>query len=333
MKNQNIKLFLFSTICALTLVRCVPGGGLSFKGSGGGSSGSATSAAAAATGGGAAGGSSGGSSGSGAPVVTSAGAFQQTLYPVVSKYCASCHNGGVSPNFASSDPTTAYNTIINATNPILANFTTPANSELVLRLSRDGHHCWSSSCTNDAATMQAAIVSWNTMVQQAAAAAAAAAKSGTSTSTSTATSTATKAAMQSTVAVLIPATIPTGGAMGTNTYTTLSFKLDDANSTINPKITGAVLSVDVQMFDNSSYRIHNPRISSPNFAILLKDVEFAINGVINPNENTYSLVNETIAKTSGTAMTNILTADMEMIQTNGPGKDTLQVSFGTIMAP
>jgi hypothetical protein len=77
------------------------------------------------------------------------------LHGLLTTYCANCHTSesatSQSPYFASSDPEEAYLAVL----PKI-NLDTPAESRLVIRLGRESHNCWD-NCTNNAATMQAAI--------------------------------------------------------------------------------------------------------------------------------------------------------------------------------
>ncbi len=89
-------------------------------------------------------------------------AFEQTVHPLLTQYCVSCHAGAGpgTPHIASLDPAvgyteTWYNQKVNLGNP--------STSRLVRRLAADFHHCWN-DCTSDAAEMQAAIAQWAALV-------------------------------------------------------------------------------------------------------------------------------------------------------------------------
>jgi hypothetical protein len=88
--------------------------------------------------------------------------FQQTVYPLLSKYCSRCHspNAAVpqSPYFASSDINQAYQAAL----PKM-DLNNPPDSRFVVRLGTESHNCWD-LCSNDAAQMLAAIQSFATMV-------------------------------------------------------------------------------------------------------------------------------------------------------------------------
>ena len=83
--------------------------------------------------------------------------FENTVYPLLTKYCSRCHSPSAvtpqQPYFASSDPVEAYS---NAQAKI--DLDDPAQSRFVVRLGTEFHNCWD-VCANDAATMLAAITS------------------------------------------------------------------------------------------------------------------------------------------------------------------------------
>jgi Concanavalin A-like lectin/glucanases superfamily len=84
--------------------------------------------------------------------------FENTVYPVVSKYCSRCHSPSAvtpqQPYFASSDPVEAY-----ADAQAKIDLEDPAQSRFVVRLGTEFHNCWS-DCATDAAVMLAAITSF-----------------------------------------------------------------------------------------------------------------------------------------------------------------------------
>ena len=75
--------------------------------------------------------------------------------PLLSQFCSECHSSEAStpqqPYHSDPNIDVAYD----AAKPKI-DLNTPVNSRLVQRL-LEGHHCWTSSCTNDAAAMEAAI--------------------------------------------------------------------------------------------------------------------------------------------------------------------------------
>jgi hypothetical protein len=131
-------------------------------GGGGGGGGGDDSSAAPSTG------STGGGGSSGSPFVPTGNgidgqtAFDQTVYPLLTQYCASCHAGGGPgfPHISHPDLGTAYRAVIDNQK---ANFATPGASRLVQRLSADQHHCWS-TCAADAVAMEAAITQWASLI-------------------------------------------------------------------------------------------------------------------------------------------------------------------------
>lgn len=99
----------------------------------------------------------------------SASQFQSTVWPLVrgAAACLRCHAPGApppqqpqSPFFASADVVEAY-----AAAQAKINLDDPASSRLVVRLREEKHNCWSASCANDAAAMQAAIEAFANGIQ------------------------------------------------------------------------------------------------------------------------------------------------------------------------
>jgi len=79
--------------------------------------------------------------------------------PILVPWCSRCHSDNAltpqAPYFASANPDEAY---ADAQSKI--NLIDPAQSRFVIRLATEFHHCWTSSCAADAATMQAAITAF-----------------------------------------------------------------------------------------------------------------------------------------------------------------------------
>ncbi len=89
--------------------------------------------------------------------------FAQHVYPLLTQYCAGCHQANASvpqsPFFASSDVDTAYQNVLSK-----IDLDTPAQSRLVLRLGQEFHNCWS-DCTVNAKTMSDAITAMANQIQ------------------------------------------------------------------------------------------------------------------------------------------------------------------------
>jgi len=85
----------------------------------------------------------------------SASDFQQTVYPLLTKYCSRCHSPTAavpqSPYFASSDVNQAYQAALTK-----IDLNTPTDSRFYVRLATESHNCWD-ICANDAQAMLAAI--------------------------------------------------------------------------------------------------------------------------------------------------------------------------------
>ena len=81
--------------------------------------------------------------------------FQQTVYPLLTKYCSRCHSPSAavpqSPYFASSDVNQAYAAAL----PKI-DLNAPADSRFYVRLATESHNCWD-VCSSNAAQMLAAI--------------------------------------------------------------------------------------------------------------------------------------------------------------------------------
>jgi len=82
--------------------------------------------------------------------------FENTIHPVLTTHCQSCHEESASlpiaPFFANGDPLTAYEAA-----KFKIDIDTPSNSRFVVRLREEFHNCWTNDCQTDAATMQTAI--------------------------------------------------------------------------------------------------------------------------------------------------------------------------------
>ncbi len=90
-------------------------------------------------------------------------AFQNTVYPIVSRFCADCHGDSgrrQSPRFAQGDVQAAHDEVVNNQK---VDFGNPDASRLVQRLSADFHFCWS-DCATNAASMRAAVAQWASLI-------------------------------------------------------------------------------------------------------------------------------------------------------------------------
>ncbi len=92
------------------------------------------------------------------PFVISPDSFSETVYPLLTQYCANCHSSEAlttqQPYFADSDVYVAYDAAI----PKI-NLDTPANSRFVLKL-RLQHECWD-VCTANAQEMEDEIIQFS----------------------------------------------------------------------------------------------------------------------------------------------------------------------------
>jgi len=82
--------------------------------------------------------------------------FESNVYPIFRSFCIDCHRPNatdpISPYFAHDDAGTAYL----AAQGVM-NINAPDNSRVVQRLAEDNHNCWTDVCSDDAATLAAAI--------------------------------------------------------------------------------------------------------------------------------------------------------------------------------
>lgn len=97
----------------------------------------------------------------GASVKTSLAAFEETVYPLTKKNCASCHAAGQQPLHASPKIEDAHNALLSQ---YKVNFTNPERSRMVLKLRDESHNCWG-SCDAAADEMSEAIARWGELMQ------------------------------------------------------------------------------------------------------------------------------------------------------------------------
>ena len=91
--------------------------------------------------------------------------FSTTVYPVLEANCSQCHSSSAAAQqqpFFAEGPATDPDAVDTAYAAAIAriNLDTPADSRFVVRLRDEFHNCWTSSCANDAGSMQAAIASF-----------------------------------------------------------------------------------------------------------------------------------------------------------------------------
>ncbi len=86
--------------------------------------------------------------------------FKSTLYTLTRSSCLSCHDLIQSPLLTSADVKVAYGSIINSN---LIDFNDIAQSDIVLKLRNDHHHCWS-DCENNANEIIEKIEEWVNLI-------------------------------------------------------------------------------------------------------------------------------------------------------------------------
>jgi hypothetical protein len=86
-------------------------------------------------------------------------AFEQHVYPLLTQYCAECHDGGGegSPSFSHPVVATAYGELLGQSK---VNLAAPDRSRIVRKLAEESHNCWTNDCSADALILQAAIQAW-----------------------------------------------------------------------------------------------------------------------------------------------------------------------------
>lgn len=87
-------------------------------------------------------------------------AFKKTVYPITTARCVSCHGSSQTPLHASSNPETAFNSIVDN---YKIDFNNIANSRMVLKLRSDRHNCWG-DCSANATEMQNQITEWKRLI-------------------------------------------------------------------------------------------------------------------------------------------------------------------------
>lgn len=94
---------------------------------------------------------------SGANKEQSIKAYKESVYPIVTKNCSSCHgDGGTYINFAVSNATKGHDVLLESGK---VNLSLATQSRLYLRLKNDQHNCWT-GCDEAAEEMLTALKSW-----------------------------------------------------------------------------------------------------------------------------------------------------------------------------
>lgn len=103
---------------------------------------------------------------------------------------------------------------------------------------------------------------------------------------------------------------------------TLSVALADISG-----VTDSWLDIDVENFDQYSYKISNPRIRTSK-DMLVKKMKVLVNGSFNPQHSTYLVVDKTVTKADPV----VSTYSMILLKDKGPDSDKLSFSFDVIEA-
>lgn len=232
--------------------------------------------------------------------------FSNTVHPILSQRCAQCHGVNQPPLIAfSNNISKSYDNLMAV--PGLVDFITPDNSRIVQRV-RGGHNCWG-NCADNADDLLTAIQNWKDL------------DSPSSTS----------AAIQ-TPAQTIPSTITT------TTTANMTYNLTG----LAPGIpSDAKLIVTIKKFDNFTYLVTNPRVTTT-VSFYLRSLSLLINGVDARPGSTYSLIDATVPVSStnspyrlstSSLLINIglgLPVDSSGQPTGGPGVDSLALGFAEL---
>ena len=94
--------------------------------------------------------------------VSNADAFAQTVYPLLTQNCSSCHSttGAVAPFIADADPTVALAEVQSR-----IDLAQPANSRIATKVVTESHFCWTTVCADDALALQTAVEQWANLVK------------------------------------------------------------------------------------------------------------------------------------------------------------------------
>lgn len=221
----------------------------------------------------------------------SVASFQKNVYPILRRNCSTCHGTTQSPFFASNDVNRAHDELIQSGK---VNFQSIENSRLHMRLRDDLHNCWK-SCSGSAADMLVALKKWND-------------ERGVDTRT-----------LKTTLSRTIPANLST-------TAVVLSFPVDGMFS---PPVPGAVFELSVVKFDNFSYRFFGPKLKTRDrIDIYVRGVNVLLNGETSPAASTYKAIDQVVASSS--TATTLSTASLILEIANGPGSDSVSISFDTL---
>ena len=192
-------------------------------------------------------------------------AFKEHVYPITRARCVSCHySNAIEPVHAADDYEIAHDALIQQ---YKVNFTNLPSSRIVAKLRDESHNCWS-NCQQNAQEMLAGVEKWH---------------------------------------AAIVASNPGGGApedpvpegLATSSSRTLKLELGqqtEVSLTFDVsgilKQPGISFVVNVEEYDEYSYKFSNPRIVAPNGVMVkVKNIKLHLNGVFNPQYAAFTYVN------------------------------------------
>lgn len=229
--------------------------------------------------------------------------FSNTVFPILSQHCSTCHGVNQPPLIAfKSDAQKSYDNLISVAG--LVDFVTPDNSRIVQKV-RGGHNCWG-SCADNADEILTAVQNWKDLD----------------------TPSNTNSQIQ-TSSLVVPSTITT------SVSATMTFNLNNLSTGIPAD---AKLLLTIQKFDNFTYLVTNPRVVT-SVSFHLRSLNLWLNGVEARPGSTYSLIESSVPisttaspyrLSTSSLLINIglgLPLDASGLPTGGPGVDQIRLGF------
>lgn len=230
-------------------------------------------------------------------------AFTQTVYPITRARCINCHGGSQQPLHASSNTTTAHNSIVNS---FKVNFSNVPSSRMVQKLI-EGHNCWG-NCTANAMEMQLAVQDWKDLLATTNTTGGTSGGGGGQAYNLTTASSGTIQAERT--------------AVGSADIVTLRYNLQPLG------ITNAQLEVTLQDYDTYSYLVTNVKIVSLTYNVRVKGLYLITNGVFNPQNANLTQVDEVVPAGAGGQV--LSPGSMIILKDLGPAQDRISFGFETI---
>jgi len=239
------------------------------------------------------------------PGLSSQAAFDQTVYPITSVRCTTCHINTF-PKQANPNKMIAHNDLVNGAK---VDFINTLNSRIVQRLSTDEHNCWSNNCASDANEMKSAIDQWNVLMQDTLVPD----PNGENNNQNT---DALKTSESATVAVVVAE-----GGVGILESGTGYLEYDLSGILgVNDQV---VFRAKIKEFDEFSYQIWDAEILSPTLNVRVRNIKTLINGYYNPQNSAFTIVDTTATPN----MSSISPYYLLSLKDQGIGIDKFSFSF------